>query len=105
MPKGWPGRDLDFKKTGAEYFDHPANMRPEPALFLPVPHSNCPTFLRLVAMIRIREYPRPWRGPVGIEKGQALAQSELGHVTAVIERWLRKQSVGVHVDPAQGWLL
>jgi hypothetical protein len=41
----------------------------------------------------------------GIEKGQALAQSELGHMTEVIERWLRKQSVGVHAGPAQGRLL
>jgi hypothetical protein len=34
-----------------------------------------------------------------------LRPAELTHVTAVIERWLRKQPVEVHADPAQGRLL
>ena len=41
----------------------------------------------------------------GIGKGRPLRPAELTHVTAVIERWLRKQSVEVHADPAQGRLL
>jgi hypothetical protein len=41
----------------------------------------------------------------GIAKGRPLRPAELKHVTAVIERWLRSQSVDVHADPAQGRLL
>jgi Domain of unknown function (DUF4186) len=41
----------------------------------------------------------------GIAKGRPLRAAELTHVTAVIERWLRSQSVEVHADPAQGRLL
>jgi hypothetical protein len=41
----------------------------------------------------------------GIGKGQALRPAELKHVTAVIERWLRRQSAGIPETPAQGRLL
>jgi hypothetical protein len=41
----------------------------------------------------------------GIEKGQALRPDELQHIAAVIERWLRMQSVGIPEEPAQGPLL
>ena len=41
----------------------------------------------------------------GIEKGQALRPDELQHIAAVIERWLRMQSVGIPEEPAQGRLL
>jgi Domain of unknown function (DUF4186) len=41
----------------------------------------------------------------GIGKGRPLHPAEITHVTAVIERWLRKQAADVHVDPAQGRLL
>jgi hypothetical protein len=41
----------------------------------------------------------------GIEKGEALRPAELTHVTAVIERWLRKQAPGIPEAPAQGRLL
>jgi hypothetical protein len=41
----------------------------------------------------------------GIAKGRPLGPAELTHVTAVIGRWLRKQAVDLHADPAQGRLL
>lgn len=41
----------------------------------------------------------------GIQKGQQMRPSELAHVAAVIEGWLRKQSVNVPEGPAQGRLL
>jgi hypothetical protein len=41
----------------------------------------------------------------GIGKGQALRPDELAHIVAVIERWLRKQSMGIPEEPAQGRLL
>jgi hypothetical protein len=41
----------------------------------------------------------------GIGKGRPLDPTELRHVVAVIERWLRKQSVEMYDAPAQGRLL
>ena len=37
----------------------------------------------------------------GIARSRPLRPAELTHVTAVI-RWLRKQPIEVHADPAQG---
>jgi Domain of unknown function (DUF4186) len=41
----------------------------------------------------------------GIGEGHSLRQTELKYVTAVIERWLRKQSAGIPEEPAQGRLI
>jgi hypothetical protein len=41
----------------------------------------------------------------GVGEGQGLRPAELTHVTAVIERWLRKQAPGIPEAPAQGQLL
>ena len=37
--------------------------------------------------------------------GRGRAVDELQHIAAVIERWLRMQSVGIPEEPAQGRLL
>jgi hypothetical protein len=37
----------------------------------------------------------------GIEKGRALRPDELKHIAAVIERWLRMQTVGIPEEPAR----
>jgi hypothetical protein len=41
----------------------------------------------------------------GIQKGQRLQPAELAHAAAVIERWLRIQSLDIPEEPAQGRLL
>jgi hypothetical protein len=41
----------------------------------------------------------------GIRKGREMRPSELAHVAAVIEAWLRKQSASIPEGPAQGRLL
>ena len=41
----------------------------------------------------------------GIQKGEEMRPSELAHVAAVIEGWLRKQSANIPEGPAQGRLL
>ena len=41
----------------------------------------------------------------GIPQGQEMRPSELAHVAAVIERWLREQSANIPEGPAQGRLL
>jgi hypothetical protein len=45
------------------------------------------------------------RNGTGIGKGQAQRPTELTHEAAVIERWLRKQSVAMPEETAQGRLL
>jgi hypothetical protein len=41
----------------------------------------------------------------GIGKGQAMRPAELVHAAAAIERWLRKRSLNIPEEPAQGRLL